>query len=177
MGLMFDSFWRAAAYCLRPRVMLLSAAPLALMLLLALVLHYLYWDAAVVGMTAWLDTSAFLAAVQSWLPSGLSTNGLSWLSVFLLVLMVSPVLIVVSLLTVALLATPALVNMVARRRFPLMVRKRGGSFIASALWSITSVLMALLALMVSMPLWLVPPLSVYPPAFDRRVVDLSGDGI
>lgn len=164
MGLMFDSFWRAAAYCLRPRVMLLSAAPLALMLLLALVLHHLYWDVAVVWLTAWLDTSAILSAVQSWLPSGVSSNGLSWLSVFLLVLSVSPVLIVVSLLTVALLATPALVNMVAQRRFPLMVRKRGGSFIASALWSITSALMALLALLVSMPLWLVPPLVfVLPP--------------
>ena len=52
MGLLFDSFWRAAAYCLRPRVMLLSAVPLLLMALLALVLQHFYWDAAVQGMAS-----------------------------------------------------------------------------------------------------------------------------
>ena len=52
MGLLFDSFWRAAAYCLRPRVMLLSVVPLLLMALLALVLQHFYWDAAVQGMAS-----------------------------------------------------------------------------------------------------------------------------
>ena len=30
MGLLMDSFWRAAAYCLRPRVIMLSLVPLLL---------------------------------------------------------------------------------------------------------------------------------------------------
>lgn len=36
MNLFLDAFWRAVAYCLRPRVMLLSLLPLALMVALAL---------------------------------------------------------------------------------------------------------------------------------------------
>ena len=35
MGLLVDSFWRAAAYCLRPRVIMLSLAPLLLIGVLA----------------------------------------------------------------------------------------------------------------------------------------------
>ena len=47
MTLFLDSFWRAAAYCLHPRVIALSFLPLLLMLALSLGLGYLYWDAAV----------------------------------------------------------------------------------------------------------------------------------
>ena len=60
--------------------------------------------------------------------------------------------------------TPALVNMVAVRRFPSLERKQGGSLLASISWSLASTVMALLALLFSVPLWLVPPLVlVLPP--------------
>lgn len=164
MGLLFDSFWRAAAYCLRPRVMLLSAAPLALMAILAWVSHHFYWDSAVAAMTKMLDASALLSSVLTWLEAWGVANVLNWLAPLMLVLLISPVLVVLSLLGVALLMTPALVSMVATRRFPQLMRKHGGSFVSGLLWSISSTLMALLALVVSMPLWLVPPLVlVLPP--------------
>ena len=58
----------------------------------------------------------------------------------------------------------ALVALVADRRFPNLERKKGGSFIASVAWSVGSTLLALVALVVSVPLWLVPPLVlVLPP--------------
>ena len=47
MGLLLDSFWRAAAYCLRPRVMALSLLPLLLMVALALGLGHFDCDPAV----------------------------------------------------------------------------------------------------------------------------------
>ena len=43
MKLLLDSFWRAAAYCLHPRVILLSLLPLAVMVVLASVIGYFYW--------------------------------------------------------------------------------------------------------------------------------------
>lgn len=164
MGLLFDSFWRAAAYCLRPRVMLLSVVPLLLMALLALVLQHFYWDAAVQGMASWLDDSTLLASMLSWLASWGLANVMDWLAPLMVVLLASPVLVVVSLLSVAFLMTPALVNMVAVRRFPSLERKQGGALLASISWSLASTVMALLALLFSVPLWLVPPLVlVLPP--------------
>ena len=164
MGLLFDSFWRAAAYCLRPRVMLLSVVPLLLMALLALVLQHFYWDAAVQGMASLLDDSTLLASMLSWLASWGVLNVMDWLAPLMVVLLASPVLVVVSLLAVAFLMTPALVNMVAVRRFPSLERKQGGALLASISWSLGSTVMALLALLFSVPLWLVPPLVlVLPP--------------
>ena len=144
--------------------MLLSAVPLLLMALLALVLQHFYWDAAVQGMTSLLDDSTLLASMLSWLASWGVLNVMDWLAPLMVVLLASPVLVVVSLLAVAFLMTPALVNMVAVRRFPSLERKQGGALLASISWSLGSTVMALLALLFSVPLWLVPPLVlVLPP--------------
>ena len=144
--------------------MLLSAVPLLLMALLALVLQHFYWDAAVQGMASLLDDSTLLASMLSWLASWGVLNVMDWLAPLMVVLLASPVLVVVSLLSVAFLMTPALVNMVAVRRFPSLERKQGGALLASISWSLASTVMALLALLFSVPLWLVPPLVlVLPP--------------
>ena len=144
--------------------MLLSAVPLLLMALLALVLQHFYWDAAVQGMASLLDDSTLLASMLSWLASWGVLNVMDWLAPLMVVLLASPVLVVVSLLAVAFLMTPALVNMVAVRRFPSLERKQGGALLASISWSLASTVMALLALLFSVPLWLVPPLVlVLPP--------------
>ena len=47
MNLFLDSFWRAVAYCLRPRVIALSFLPLILMVALALGVGYFYWEPAI----------------------------------------------------------------------------------------------------------------------------------
>jgi hypothetical protein len=57
-----------------------------------------------------------------------------------------------------------LVNLVAGNRFVALEAKQGGSFGASLAWSLFSTLLAAVALLVSVPLWLVPPLVlVLPP--------------
>ena len=163
MGLLLDSFWRAAAYCLRPRVMALSLLPLLLMAALGLGLGYFYWDAAVQGMRSLLDASTLLAGFWSWLQGWGLGDVTTVMAPLLVVLAVTPVLVVLSLLVVAVLMTPALVALVADRRFPALERKKGGSFVASVAWSLSSTLLALVALVVSIPLWLVPPLVLILP--------------
>jgi len=163
MGLLFDSFWRAAAYCLRPRVIALSMLPLLVMAALALGLGYFYWDVAVQAMRALLDASTLLASVWGWMQGWGLGDVTSVVAPLMVVLAVAPVLVVVSLLLVAVLMTPALVALVADRRFPNLQKKKGGSFIASVAWSLGSTVLALVALVVSVPLWLVPPLVLILP--------------
>jgi len=163
MGLLFDSFWRAAAYCLRPRVIALSMLPLLVMVALALGLGYFYWDAAVQAMRALLEASTLLASVWGWMQGWGLGDVTSVVAPLMVVLAVAPVLVVVSLLLVAVLMTPALVALVADRRFPNLQKKKGGSFIASVAWSLGSTVLALVALVVSVPLWLVPPLVLILP--------------
>ncbi len=164
MGLLLDSFWRAVAYCLHPRVIALSLLPLALMLGAGFALGYFYWDAALAGVRTMLDSWTWLASVWSWLER-LGAGGMrDMLAPMLLVIVATPLIVLVVLMVVAAFMTPALAALVAERRFPQLERKKGGSFIGGAMRSLGALLMALLALVVSMPLWLVPPLIlVLPP--------------
>ena len=163
MRLLLDSFWRAAAYCVRPRVIALSLMPLLLMATAASGLAYFYWDAAVQGMRGLLDGYAVLATFWGWLQRWGLGDVAAVVAPFMVVLVVAPALVVISLLVVTVLMTPALVALVADRRFPALARKKGGSFMASVAWSMSSTVLALIALMVSVPLWLVPPLVLILP--------------
>jgi hypothetical protein len=163
MPLLLDSFWRAVAYCLHPRVIVLSLLPLVLLMLGALGLSYFYWDSAVQGVLLWLESSVWLSKLGAWLQD-MGLGGLKAVVAPLVVLFaVTPLVIVAVLLFVALLMMPALVSLVARRRFPTLERKHGASFLLGALWSLGSTTLALFGLIVSLPLWLIPPLILILP--------------
>ncbi len=164
MKLFLDSFWRAAADCLRPRVIVLSILPLILMVALSLALGYFYWDSALDGVRSLLESSSLVSTLFDWLQS-IGAGGFKMvLAPLLVVIAVTPLIVLLSLLAVALLMTPTLVRMVAERRFPDLERKHGGSLLAGLVWSLGSTLLAIIALLVSIPLWLIPPLIlVLPP--------------
>ena len=163
MSLLLDSFWRAVAYCLHPRVIALSFLPLLIMVVLSLGLGYFFWESAVEGVRAMLEASQLTKSFWDWL-QGVGMGGLKTVVAPLIVIFaVTPVIVVLSLLFVAVLMTPALAALVRERRFPLLERKRGGSMAAGIAWSLGSTLLAAVALVVSLPLWLVPPLILILP--------------
>lgn len=163
MNLFLDSFWRAVAYCVRPRVIALSFLPLILMVAMALGLGYLYWEPAIDWVRNTLEASAIIKTMLDWL-QGIGAGALKpVLAPLIVIFAVTPLIVVVSLLVVALLMAPALVSLVAERRFPNLERKRGGSWLGALVWSLGSTLLAMIALVVSVPLWLVPPLILILP--------------
>lgn len=163
MGQLLNSFWRAVAYCLHPRVIALSVLPLVIMSVLSLGLGYFFWDNALTTLRASLESYEMVNASVRWLEGlGLSSLRLVLAPALLLFLAV-PVIVIVSLLFVALFMTPAMVALVAERRFPSLERKKGGSVVASLFWSLGSTMLAMFALVISMPLWLIPPLVLILP--------------
>ena len=164
MNLFLDSFWRAVVYCLHPRVIVLSLLPLLLMVPLALGLGYFYWEQAIDAVRASLESSSAMSSVWSWL-QGIGLGSLkSVVAPLIVIFAVTPLIVVVCLLVVALLMTPALVKLVAARRFAALERKRGGAWVLGLAWSLGSTVVAVLAMIVSVPFWLVPPLIlVLPP--------------
>ena len=164
MKLLIDSFWRSALYCLYPRVIGLSVLPLVLIVALSGILGYLYWDTAVTFVRAWLDASDWLNTVWRWL-EGVGLDNLKTVVAPLLVIFAfTPLVVVASLLAVSFLMTPALTRMVAERRFAGLQRKHGGSLLRSLGWTFFSLVLALGALVLSLPMWLVPPLALVLPA-------------
>jgi len=144
--------------------MLLSLLPLGLMVAMAALLGYFFWEPAVAWTRATLDSWPLLASFWGWMGRLFSGDVSSTLAQLVVVLAATPAIVLVSLLVVSGLMAPALTRLVAARRFPMLEHKKGPSFIWSATRAIGLTVLALLALVVSMPLWLVPPLMlVLPP--------------
>jgi len=163
MKLLLDSCWRAAAYCLHPRVIALSVLPLLLMSGAALALGYFFWEPAIDAVRATLESWSMIATLLGWLDS-VGLPGLrSALAPLIIVFVSTPVIVVVSLLAVATMMTPAVLSLVRDRRFAALERKRGGSFLGSLFGALWATVVALLALLVTIPLWLVPPLVLILP--------------
>lgn len=184
---MFDAFWRAVAYCLHPRVIALSFLPLVLMVALSFALGYFFWDGAVASVMAWFEAFDLVQAFLGWLERmGMGSLRAVFAPLIVLVL-ATPVIVLLCLLLVAVFMTPAMVDLVGQRRFAHLEKRRGGSFIVSVFWSLGSTLLAVVVLVLSMPLWLVPPLVlILPPliwgwltyrvfAFDALATHASGD--
>jgi len=164
MNLLLDSFWRAVAYCLRPGIMFLSIVPLVFMVGLTVGLGYLFWEPAMDQVMRLLESSAFLHSAWQWLDAMGAGKLKSVIAPLMVIFGVTPLIVIVSLLVVAIAMTPVMVRLVAKRRFAQLQQLHGASFLNSVLWSLGSTLLALVALVISTPLWLVPPLvMVLPP--------------
>jgi Etoposide-induced protein 2.4 (EI24) len=164
MGRLGDAFWRAAAYCLHPRVIALSLLPLLIAAGVTVGLAYFFWESAVSGVRTTLESWLLIESLLRWLASMGGDGFRSVIAPLLVIVMAVPVVLIFSLLLVALFMTPSLVSLVAERRFPQLERKHGGSWWRGLLWSLLCSAGALLVLFLSMPFWLIPPLVlVLPP--------------
>ncbi|MDE2146939.1 MAG: EI24 domain-containing protein [Burkholderiales bacterium] len=164
MAAVFDAFWRAVAYCLHPRVIALSLLPLAVAGGAAALLGWAYWASAVAAVRALLEQWSLVAALLQWLDSMGWAQLHALIAPLIVVALAVPVVVVVTLLLVAALATPAMVRLVAARRFGGLEARQGGSWWQSLAWSLACTLAAGAALVLSLPLWFVPPLAlVLPP--------------
>ena len=161
----FDSFWRAAAYCLHPRVIVLSLLPLVLMVALAFGLGYFFWEPALDSVRAQLESWDLLKSAvrlarrhRAWRPEDRARaagGDLRW---------PRRCWSCCRCCSVAVLMTPAMVDAGGRAPLPapraqarrLVARQRCS-------WSLGSTVLALFALVVSIPLWLIPPLVLMLP--------------
>jgi hypothetical protein len=156
MNGLFDAFWRAGAYCLHPRVILLSLAPVLVAGGTVLGLGWLYWEPAVDGVQAALSYWTLGDAALRWLDNAGFGGVRALIAPLVVVVVAVPLVVMLSLLMVALLMTPSIVGLVARRRFPALEARHGASGLHTTLWSLWITVVALVLLAVSLPLWLLP---------------------
>jgi hypothetical protein len=164
MPLFLDSFWRALAYCLMPRVMLLSLLPLAMLLVLSVSWGYFYWSPTQEWVREMLASWQVLQGMMDWLQDKGAAELQAVMVPLVVIFAITPVLVVISLLAVSLMMTPALVDLVVQRRFAHLALKHGGSTLTSLVWTVGSTVIAMGAMVITLPLWAVPPLMfILPP--------------
>jgi hypothetical protein len=151
-----DSFWRAVAYCIHPKVILLSLLPLILMAVIVMGLGAMYWELAVSQVRAWIDASSVMGWASIWLERMGLLNLKAVIAPLIIIFAVTPLVMIMSLVAVSFMITPALVNLVSDRRFPNLAKKQGGSLLQSVGWTMLSVSLSLMVFVLTLPLWWLP---------------------
>ncbi len=115
-------------------------------------------------MRATLESWLLVGSLLRWLDSMGAEGFRSVMAPLVVIALAVPVVLMLSLLLVATMMTPAIVALVGERRFMQLERKRGAGWWQSFAWSLLLSIIALALVVLSMPLWLVPPLVlVLPP--------------
>lgn len=85
----------------------------------------LFWTPAVDWVKTTLESFSLLNTFLAWL-QGVGMGGLkAFLIPMLVIVVLTPIVVVISLILVAVMMTPAMVSLVAERRFPELERKKG----------------------------------------------------
>jgi hypothetical protein len=164
MKLLFGSFWRAVAYCLHPKVLVLSLLPLLVAGAVTLGVGYLYWESALASVRATLEHWSLVNSMLEWISSMLGQGFRTGIAALIVIALSIPVVVAFTLVLVGLWITPAIVTLVSRRRFGTLERRHGGSWWLGVLASFGYTMGALLMVMITLPFWLVPGLAlVLPP--------------
>ena len=164
MKLLFGSFWRAVAYCMHPKVLVLSLLPLLVAGVVTLGVGYLYWESALASVRATLEHWSLVNSMLEWISSMLGQGFRTGIAALIVIALSIPVVVAFTLVLVGLWITPAIVTLVARRRFGTLERRHGGSWWLGVAASFAYTIGALLMVMVTLPFWLVPGLAlVLPP--------------
>ncbi|MCZ7563686.1 MAG: EI24 domain-containing protein [Burkholderiales bacterium] len=146
---------RAARDLLHPKMLWLVAWPLGVSLLVWLLLAVVFGDDAVAWLSTTLEGSAIGRWMSAWLPVGAVVTGLGWV---LLVVLLVPLVLATASVIIGIFSMPAMVEHVAGRSYPDLQHRRGGT-IAGSIWNAVVGVAFFVGLgLVSLPLWLVPPL-------------------
>ncbi len=164
MKLLFDSFWRSVFYCLHPKVIALSLLPLLVAGTVTLGAGYMYWESAIASVRATLEHWSLVNGMLEWMSSMLGANFRTGIAALIVIALTIPVVVAFTLVLVGLWITPAIVTLVARRRFAKLERRHGGSWWRGLFASFFYTVGALLMVMITLPFWLIPGLAlVLPP--------------
>jgi Etoposide-induced protein 2.4 (EI24) len=163
-SLFWSSLGRAFAHIWHPRMLLLTLVPFVLCGVLLLGAYFLFWEDAVAGMKAGLDSSQMLQTAYSWMTWMGFKNANAFLAPLLVVALSVPPMVVLSLLVVSLVALPQALKFVADRKFPSLEKRGKAAIVQSAISSLGWTVIAIIALICSIPLWFIPPLfMILPP--------------
>jgi hypothetical protein len=160
---MFDSLWRAFVTCLHPKILAWSLLPLLLAGAAVGGLGFAYWESTVATVRGALERWELVASLLSWLDSIGAPQLRTLMAPLIVVALSVPLVVVLSLLLVGLIVTPAVVRHVAERRFATLERREGTPWWKALVWSAACTVAAMLALALSVPLWFVPPLVLVVP--------------
>ena len=152
---MTRSLIRAFISLLHPRMLGLMVWPVAVALALWIVLALLFWGQAAAGVDVMLRGTPVVEWMFAVAPLAAIAAHLGWI---LLALLFVPLVLLTATIIIGVFAMPMMVNHIGERDYPRLARRHGGGAVGSAWSALVALLWFCLLAVVSLPLWLVPPL-------------------
>ncbi|PRE13280.1 EI24 domain-containing protein [Burkholderia multivorans] len=164
MNDLLRSFVRALASALHPRMLWLTLMPFVVSALLWGVVLWFSWQTLVDAARGALDGFVLTAALYR----AFDAIGMSQLHAvvapFVVVSLAIPLIVLTVLLLIASISMPVVVKYLSSRQFAGLEAKRGGTFFGSVFNSLGAAIVGVVLLIVTIPLWLIPPFfALLPP--------------
>ncbi len=160
---MAEAFWRACLSCFHPRALLWGLLPLLLVVGVVGALGWWFWEPALDAVRDGIDQYPLSQQVLRWMDDLGGRHLRTLVAPIVVVALSMPVVLLFVLVMVALIAAPALARHVGKRRCAGLQLQRGAGKWRVWTWTLLCALVALVALALSVPLWLVPPLVLLLP--------------
>ena len=140
---------------LHPRMLWLMAWPMLVAILLWGTVALVFWVRTAVWLSGvlsrWLDAASFLATLDVGNVTLIAAN-------VLLFLLFVPLVYMTALFILGVFGMQAMVDYVARRSYPALERRKGGSAMGSGWNGVVALIGMLILAVLTLPVWLVPPL-------------------
>lgn len=118
-----------------------------------------FWGSWVADLTAMIQATP----LEQWVAQGSLAIVSHYLITIILVLLLLPAIYVTALVITAIFVMPMMVNYIARKYYPELERKQGGSGAGSIVNSIIAIGVYAIGWVLSLPLWLFSPLAMVLP--------------
>ena len=113
-------------------------------------LSWSFWD----SWSGAIESALISLTSEGWLSRLDASRFAGFAAGLLLLLLIAPAMLATAMLLSAIFAMPVLVSHVARRDFPMLERRRGGTFVGSIVNAVAAVSAFALLWLVTLPLWL-----------------------
>jgi hypothetical protein len=155
---------RALVSLLHPRMLWLTAMPFIVSGLIWGAVIWFGWEPFTDFLRVWLEQWQFTQWIYRFFGFfGVDSVRMA-LAPFILVALLIPLIVVTALLLIAGWSMPAVLRHLSRRHFIHLEARQGGSFWGSLAQSLGATVVFLIAALVTLPLWLVPPFfAIVPP--------------
>ena len=142
-----------------PRMLMMVIWPLLVSTVLWLGVAIFFWGSWIGSLTGMLQSTP----MQQWLEQGFLAVTAHYLIGIVLALLLFPAIYVTALLITATFGMPAMVNHVARRHYPELESKKGGSFTGSLWNALVATFVYCAGWVITLPLWLFSPFALVLP--------------
>lgn len=139
-----------------PKMLVLMWWPMLAALVFWVSVAFFFWESWAAGLSGLMQEKA----LEEWMAQGTLAMLAPYLISVILVLLLLPVIYLTALLLTAVFAMPTMVGHVARRHYPQLERKRGGSNAGSITNALTAGAVYGMGWILSLPLWLFPPFAL-----------------